>query len=70
MTDEKNRDERVVKWARYCRENMKKALAQTLPFVDDQLKISNEFYKRLVKEEGGREKVMRLRRLRQEVTKA
>ncbi|MBI5635933.1 hypothetical protein HY993_03145 [Candidatus Micrarchaeota archaeon] len=66
MADEKNRDERVAKWALYCRNNMKKALAQTLPFIDDQLKIANEFYKRLEKEEGGREKIMQLRRLRWE----
>ncbi|MDD4083084.1 MAG: hypothetical protein PHD05_06880 [Sphaerochaetaceae bacterium] len=50
-------------WAKKCKEDMDSCLAQTTPFINSQILSANDFYLRLLKTPGGKEKIKLLKKL-------
>lgn len=57
--------EQVERWAIYCKKNIKECQKQVTPFVNAQIENSNKFYKRLAKTKKGKEKIIKLKMLKQ-----
>ena len=51
-------------WAQKCKQDMQSCQKEVLRFNDAQIKIANDFYKRLAKTKGGREKILELKRIK------
>jgi hypothetical protein len=62
---ESNEDQ-VFKWAQYVKKHPKEWKKHLVPFLDSQIIIANNFYKRLCKTKGGREKINIIKRLKSE----
>jgi len=60
-----SRMEHVEWWAKKCRQNMKECQRQVMPFIEAQIEMANDFYKRLAKTKGGMEKIRQLKTQRQ-----
>lgn len=50
-------------WAQKCRQDMASCQKEVNRFNDAQIKIANDFYKRLAKTKSGREKILELKRI-------
>jgi hypothetical protein len=53
-------DDQVFKWAQYVKKHPKEWKKHLVPFLDSQIIIANNFYKRLCKTKEGREKIKKL----------
>ena len=61
--EDKQRMEFVEFWAKECKKDMKKCLAQTTLLVNSQINSANEFYSKLAKTPQGRAKIRKLKHL-------
>ena len=60
---DKTHMESVERWARYVRENPDRWKSKVKPIIDSQIIKSRSFYKKLLKTEGGKEKLKKLRNI-------
>ena len=58
---DKTHGEQVERWARYCKEHPQEFKKKIKPFLDAQIIIARNFYKRLEKSEEGRKILLRLK---------
>ena len=56
--------QQVEQWARYCKNHMAICQQQLNPFIDSQLQLANDFYKRLAKTKDGIRKIRQIKRLK------
>lgn len=55
--------EQVERWARYVKDNPDKWKSKVKPIIDSQIIKSRSFYRKLIKTDGGKEKMKKLRNL-------
>jgi hypothetical protein len=59
---DKSHAQEIERWAEYVRDNPDKWKAKLKLFLDAQILMARRFYKKLLGEEGGEEKLRELRR--------
>ena len=64
MTRNKTHEDQVVRWAKYFKSNPEKARKELNLFINAQINMANDFYKRLSLTPLGKEKISELRKLK------
>jgi hypothetical protein len=60
----KEHEEQIIRWAEFVRDNPEKWKKHLKPFIDAQIKKSQKFYNELAKTSEGREKIKKLREIK------
>lgn len=53
--------EQVERWALRCKKDMNACLSEIAPFINAQVEMANDFYKRLARTKGGKGKIRMLK---------
>ncbi|MCL7415851.1 MAG: hypothetical protein M8349_07325 [ANME-2 cluster archaeon] len=62
---DKTHMEQVVRWAEFVKTHPREVwIKQTGPFIDSQIIMANRFYERLSRTSGGKDKIMKLKDLK------
>jgi hypothetical protein len=63
MKRDKSHEEQIERWARFVKEHPGDWKSKVKPLIDSQIKMSQRFYKSLMKTPEGKEKIKKLRKI-------